>query len=662
MYAINSLADLTTESGQNQDCLNQHVADVSSDRFETAANSQAAATSICIVGAGFRGLGVLERIVAYSRKYAAARSIRVNLVDPSPRGPEQYDTGQPDYLLLNIVCGQVSMFPDEASVSDCAPTTGPSLYEWVRERGLLLDDDGFTVGRCGRPIEPDDFLPRRLLGEYLVWFRALLNDLAASYMDIVEHRAKATDLTESDGQLILELSDGTSIDADYLFLTVGQIHELARASPEPAPSHHVHASARRIARPYPLPDQLASIGSGETVAIAGLGLSAVDAILTLTIGRGGRVQTRDGVDCYIPSGHEPRILAFSRSGLPYRSRPTLGAPLTYDPVVFTRGTIDTLRDERGPKLDYDRDVLPLLFTELRVAYWRAQRGRDYGWDAAQELLDELRAAFVAGHLELYLNQLDAHDSAFDSQLAYFGALPSNDSGSDVLGDTTAYVSWFQRWLEDDLGQARLGVARSPLKASLEACREFRDVIRYAVDFGGLTDESTDQFFSLHAETINRIVVGPQKERTADVLALIRAGLLSVPLGPKPMVTWDDSRRQWKLSSSSLRAQHEVFADWMYLGVTSRLQSLTDDPSIVGAMARRGFLRRLRPDSSVVFAVDVDLSFHPISRAGLANERIWIMGLLCEGVTFYNGYVTSPCKFVRSQYDADRAVAQIFSSH
>ena len=649
------------ESSPSQTSFSQPETGVSNERHRTADCSRSD-ISVCIVGAGIRGLGLLERIVAYSQKYAAGRRVRVHLVDPCPGEPEQYDTAQPDYLLLNIVCGQVSMFPDVASISGCAPTTGPSMYEWVRERGLLIGDDGFTVGKYGRPIEADDFLPRRLLGEYLVWFRTLLKERAASRMDIIEHRACATDLAAADGRLIVDLSDGTSVGADYLFLTVGQVHEAAKTGPEAATAQNAHASARRISRAYPLPNQLESVGSEETVAIAGLGLSAVDAILTLTIGRGGSVQTKGGAAYYIPSGREPHIVAFSRSGLPYRSRPALGAPLTYDPIVFTRGSIDALRAERGPKLDYDRDILPLLLTEMRVAYWRAKYGRDYGWNAAQDLLDKLRDAFVAGRLELHLAELDTQDSTFDPRLAYFAAIPSNDSGSDVLRDTVAYESWFRNWLENDLEEAILGVARSPLKAALEACREFRDILRYAVDFGGLTDESSDRFFSLHAKTINRIVVGPQKERTADVLALMRAGILSVPLGPDPEVTWDDSRRLWKLSSSRFRVRHEVFADWVYMGVTRRLRSLTDEPSIIGAMARRGFLRRLRPDSSVVHAVDIDRSHHPISHEGLANERIWVMGLLCEGATFYNGYVTSPGKYVRSQDDADRAVAQIFSSH
>jgi hypothetical protein len=545
--------------------------------------------SICIVGAGFRGLGVLERIVAYSRKYGTA--VRVNLIGPSERGPEQYDIDQPDYLLLNIVAGQVSMFPDSASVRECAPLAGPSLYEWTRERGLLLSDDGMAVGRTGRPVKADDFLPRRLLGEYLMWFRSLLIEQAPDCLEILERRVNATDLKTVDGRLVVELSDGTSIDADYVFVAVGQIHEPVT---QPSATHDVQASQREIARPYPLPDQLQPVRPKETVAIAGLGLSAVDAILALTIGRGGRMDSRDGVDCYIPSGSEPQIIAFSRSGLPYRSRPVLGASLTYDPVVFTLSGIDALRAERGPKLDYDRDVLPLLFTELRVAYWRAKFGRDRGWTAAQNVVNEFHSAFKERRLESYLSHLETNDARFDPKVEYFGTLPSNATGWGVLKNAETYQSWLQRWLEDDLREARLGVGRSPLKAALEACREFRDVIRYAVDFGGLTDESADRFFSFHSETINRIVVGPQKERTAEMLALIRAGILRVPLGSNPSVTWDKDGRRWILSSSSLGLQHTVFADWLYLGVTNPLQDLTQDPYICRS---NGSTRLLTPISS-----------------------------------------------------------------
>lgn len=612
--------------------------------------------SICIVGASFRGLGVLERIFAYAKKNKNSKAIRLHLIEPSNEGPDQYNIRLPDYLLLNIVCGQTSIFPDKESVPGCPPTIGPSLYEWVCARKLRLSDDGFTVAYKGREIKYGDFLPRRLLGEYLLWFRELIKYEAASVFDIVEHKAKATNITIYTNNFTIELSNSETIDADYLFITVGHI-------PQPIQNRFENKSSTRfIDQPYPLPQQLESIKSEETIAISGLGLTAIDAILTLTIGRGGKLEVKDGIDKYIPSGREPKIIAFSRSGLPYRSRPSLGAPLKYDPILFNRSSIDELRNSVGLKLDFDRDILPLIFIEMRVAYHRAKYGKDFGWEKTQKLLNDFKDAVFKRNLEALLNKLDSHDSfVFDPKVYYLESFSEPNSKNPIrLANANAYESWIREWLEDDLKESRLGTPLSPLKAALEVCREFRDIIRYSVDFGGLTNASTERFFSFHSDALNRIGVGPQKEHTAIILALMRAGILNINLGPNPKLFWDISLGKWKLSSSLLNVQNNLFVDWVYHGSLNRTYQINEDDSIVGSMTRKGIMRRLFPESSVIYAVDIDQFFHPISQYGIANKRIWIMGLLCEGVTFYNGYVTSPDKFVRSQYDADCAVSTIFS--
>ncbi|UPT69032.1 MAG: FAD/NAD(P)-binding protein [Sphingobacteriales bacterium JAD_PAG50586_3] len=597
----------------------------------------------------------MERIVAHSRKYKISKSIKVHLVDRTSEAPDQYNIHQPDYLLLNIVCGQVSVFPDNASVHSCPPTKGPSLFEWVRERKLRLADDGFTVGKNGREIEYDDFLPRRILGEYLAWYRELIKSQTASSIEIIEHKAKAMDLRAINDRFVVDLNNGVSLDTDYLFLAVGHITD-------PNQLYHEDITAQYIGKPYPLPEQIEAVKPDETIAIAGLGLSAVDSILALTIGRGGKMQIYDGEVQYVPSGKEPKIIAFSHSGLPYRSRPALGAPLAYEPIAFTRNGVDALRKEQGTQLDYDRDILPLIFLEMRIAYRRAQYGIDFGWEKANILLENLRDAFNNGNLESELDKLDSVDSVvFDPKLAYFESPFMHDSFyPNALLNSEGYEQWFQRFLTKDLNEARVGTMHSSFKTALEACREFRDIIRYAVEFDGLTEESTERFFSIHAQTLNRIGVGPQKERTADILALIKSKILHVPLGPAPTILWDSSIGKWKLKSSMLEEKQEIYADWLYRGSISHFKNLVDDPTIVGAMARRGFLRQHYPESNVIKAVDIDRNYHPISSSGTANEHIWIMGLLCEGVTFYNGYVTSPRKFVRAHYDADNAVAKIFS--
>src|SRR5579859_3990114 len=108
-------------------------------------------TSVAIVGLGSRGLSVLERIITLAAKAGpAAGQIRVEIIDPSCTGAGVHAPDQPDYLLLNTTCGQVSMFPDARSVGDDLPEPGPSLYEWVTSRGLRMAPDGFTVGTQGR--------------------------------------------------------------------------------------------------------------------------------------------------------------------------------------------------------------------------------------------------------------------------------------------------------------------------------------------------------------------------------------------------------------------------------------------------------------------------------------------------------------------------------
>src|SRR3954451_7255597 len=122
-----------------------------------------ASRSVAVVGLGSRGLSVLERLLARAER--SGERLSIELIDPVGDGAGVHSKAQPDYLLLNTICSQVSMFPDEYSVGDTVRLTGPTLHEWVLARDLRMADDGFSVGPTGRRIEGWDFLPRRLLGE-----------------------------------------------------------------------------------------------------------------------------------------------------------------------------------------------------------------------------------------------------------------------------------------------------------------------------------------------------------------------------------------------------------------------------------------------------------------------------------------------------------------
>ncbi|NEA33605.1 FAD/NAD(P)-binding protein [Streptomyces sp. SID13031] len=599
--------------------------------------------TVAIVGMGVRGLSVLERIISQAALVDPLLRIDLHLVDGNPAQPRQYDSHQPDYLLLNHACAQVSMFPAAQSVTHAPAMSGPSLYDWVRERGLRVASDGFTVGNDGRQVRPTDNLPRRVFGDYLRWFLEHLRTNAPDNVRLIDHASDAVDLKQDGDTAILSLGNGDHVEADYLFVTVGQ-------RPQPAPRDRDRSSSRLIATAYPLPGQFASIQPSETVAVAGLGLTAADAIFALTVGRGGSFDQTVSPERYLPSGREPRIIVFSRSGLPYRARPTPSPCVSYDAVALTRTAIDRLRT-RTPRLDFDRDVLPLLLLELRVAYQRAKLLQEAGEQAAEAFLLSARGAAAEGVLDTFAEL--PGPAEFDAETVYRGTVATS---AEV--DGRAYQRSLESWLTADLADAMRGFEGSPVKAATEICREFRDIIRYAIEFGGLTDASLDRFYRHHREAINRLVIGPEKERSGNLLTLLRSGLVSMPVGPNPLVDWDDDTGTWTLSSTALSVPQTVSADWLYRGYTDRITSVEDDPAVVGAIARRGIARRFKPASTVVSSVEVDGCGHPIAENGESAARIWIFGLLCEGVTFYNGYLTSPERFERSQSDADRAVHEL----
>jgi hypothetical protein len=607
-------------------------------------------TAVAIIGLGSRGLSVLERIVTLAKKAGpAAGQVRVEIIDPSCAGAGVHDPGQPDYLLLNTTCSKVSMFPDSCTVGADVDEPGPSLFDWVTGRGLRMAADGFTVGDHGRPILPTDFLPRRILGEYLGWFLVQLRRRAPEHVRLTAHRAAAVDISSGPGAgLTVAVSDGSTVAVQYAFLTTGYTQNGGTAA-GPAGRHRI------IAEPYPLPAQVAGVAPGQSVAISGFGLSAMDMVSSLTVGRGGRFSQAGGQLRYRPSGREPAVLLYSRSGLPCRARPlVVEFRPPYEPLVLTRAGIDALRAARGGPLDFDADVLPLVLTEMRIAYRRCQ-ARCAGRAAEQALAAELARAAGPGDLAGVLDELDARLGRFDAHAALDG------SDGMLLDDSAAYQKWLADVVHVDLADGVLGFTRSPVKAALDILRDLRDTVRYVVDFGGLSGESLEEFNRQTIPQMNRAVVGPQYERHAELLALMAAGIAAAPFGPAPVVTWDERAGRWTIASSRLRVPYQQAADWLAAGQVSLPAVESSGSQLIGALYRKGWIRGHRPGSRYVHGVDVDVNQHPLSAHGQAERRIWVLGPLCEGATFYNNLVPSPNTHSRPVFDAHRCVTEMLAA-
>lgn len=600
-------------------------------------------TTVAIIGVGSRGLSILERITTLA---PPDRPVRVELIDPRCDGAGAHPTDQPDYLLLNTTCSQVTMFPDEHSVGEqVAP--GPTLYDWVTERDLRLAEDGYTVGRTGRPIRPTDFLPRRLLGEYLGWSFAEIRRRTPAHVQLRTHRAEAVDLTAGPDHRTVTLADGTVLPVQYVFLTTGHT-----ANQPPDPERPVPAGT--IDSPYPLPSRVERIRPGESVAIGGFGLSAMDMMSSLTVGRGGRFRYH-GQECrYLPSGREPVLLFYSRSGVPFRARPLVtqyGGP--YHPVVFRTETVDRLRADRGGRLDLHRDLLPLLLAEMRVAYRRCEAALA-GGDADGALERELAGVSGLAETTALLDRLDTERGRFDPAALFDG------SAGMLRDDATGYQKWLAEAVKSDLVEGVLGFRGSLVKAALDVLRALRDTIRYAVDFGGLTEPSRQEFFGRIVPLLNRAVVGPQFERHSELLALFAAGLAEAPFGPAPELTCQEPTGRWLVSSTQLATPYQREVDWVCAGTVDFPAVGGSASRLLDGLSRAGWIRPHGAADRPLPGIDVDRDQHPRDRHGHPDPRIWVLGPLCEGTTYYNNALPWTGSFSRPAYDAHRCVAAMLA--
>ncbi|MEU3830787.1 FAD/NAD(P)-binding protein [Streptomyces sp. NPDC029080] len=599
--------------------------------------------TVAIIGMGSRGLGLLERLVSHCLTRPAP--VTVHLVDPRPLGSGFHTPGQPDHLLLNTVCSQLTAFADERMVEGPAPLSGPSLAEWCQERDLRLADDGHTVrvGE-GRRIRANDFLPRRLLSEYLAWAAGEIVTAAPDCLTVVRHRCEAVDVRPgAAGTEVVELADGTRVDADAVFVTVGH-HSLYRpAAPATEP--------RLITRPYPLPEVLDDIAPGERVAVLGMGLTAMDVIASLTLGRGGRHEPHASGPRYVPSGREPRIVLANRSGLPSRSRPYLAPDrVRCAPLALTADAVARLRRRRPDgRLCFAEDVLPLIETEMELVYHRTLRARELGDAAAagREFADRVRQDGYATLL--------AECRARRGPSPLGGILSPAPAGRQ-WADHDEYTRWFTGEVAADLVEARAGLGVSPLKEALEVLRDHRDVLRTAVDAPGLDDASLARFFGEFSTTVNRLVIGPQLDRSAELLALVGAGVVRLGPGPRPKVVAPAGQGPWKLESTALLLPASAEVDHVVHAHIREPAPERVPGSLLAALAGAGRVRSLGSRGGPAHGLDVTREGRGIDRAGRTQPRLFFLGPHTEGSGYYNHYVPSPGVPSRALMDAELALS------
>src|ERR1700728_1144072 len=479
---------------------------------------------MAIVGLGSWGLCVMERTVR--RAWRVRTPVRVHVVEPSQLGGGVYAAEQPDFLVLTTACGQLSLYA--APDGDAHPPYAVGLHQWAVGCGYRWVGYECRIGAGGDPILPTDSLPRRLMCEYLAWFYDRLVAEAPPNLEIVRHYAAAVDISPAlRGREAVLLDNGVTLSVDHVVLTSGHTW------------NHEHGAdgGVRYLQAYPIESLDQSVPAGSSLAVAGMGLVSFDVLTALTIGRGGTFKDRcDRADRmrYVPSGREPTITLYSRSGAPYCAKSATDCDPygQYQPVVCTPEEFTALTNPGGSAVrrhvDFRAELLPLIFAEMQARYYihaALLAGDDV---ESTEVRAVLRQGWVNGHYEKAIDSLEPRYGCFDPASHLF-------AGSDRHYTSAAhYQGQAYDMIEDDLTEA-LRPGGSPVKAAQEVLRILRDQLRSVIEFGGLSLESYIDFQSRVRGRINRLEAGPPPLRSQQLLALLEAGAVHVPFGPNPEV-------------------------------------------------------------------------------------------------------------------------------
>lgn len=494
--------------------------------------------SVVVVGAGPRGAGLVERLLANAPELLRGAPLDLHLVEPHGFGSGRiWRHDQAPLLRANSQAEDMTMFTDDSCTIEGPVLTGPTFEEWARlpeqERGTIPE----ALRGEAQALHGMTFASRRLVHEYLAWFFwRTVRDLPDG-VRLHLHHDRAVDVTEDgEGQWVHLAGREDPLRADAVLLAQG--HLPTRPVGESAAT--ADAAARyglvHLSEEFTADADLERLRPGQDVLVRGAGLAFIDLAVLVMESRGGRFVPAENADGhalrYLPSGREPVLHVGSRRGVPYRSKITYR--LTGPPVPRLR-FLDAVAVEEllllDRALDFRGDVWPLLAKELAFAHYfelahshpQAVPG---GWDALHRSLArlpwgsrELDEA-VAAQVPDPQDRLDLEQ--FDRPLRGLAF----DSPDALQQHVIAHV-------EGDLARRRDPRHSSDLAVFNALLAVLEPLVRI-LGSGHLSTPSLLRDVPWFFGFFSYFASGPPPRRLEELLALARAGLVRF-LGPDVLI-------------------------------------------------------------------------------------------------------------------------------
>lgn len=526
-----------------------------------------------LIGAGPRGTSVLERLLAnWAATETEARSLHIDVVDPYPAGPGHvWQPEQSRLYLMNTQSFYPTLILEDEQLAP--PLAGGSFEQWRANQrsagaGLSAEERAELAA-----LASHDFPSRALYGRYL---RSTLEELLARVpagVEIAFHRSNAVAARPrpggpaeaadglpngpAGGGFDVELDDGGRLTVDSLVFSLGHLE--SRLNPEQRSFREAAGELGLLYFPPAAPADVdwALVPDKETVLVRGMGLNFFDVMGQLTEARGGQfVAAGDGLPGklkYLPSGREPKIIAASRRGTPYRTKAGLDGyyPKSVRLRYLTEGAIERFA-AAGIQPGFDHDLWPLLHRDALWAYYSTLVvAEPVAVPEATEFLAALEDllqphAHATGRWENHVAELVATHVAASRRLDLLGlAAPLAGHSFASRKELDAAVV---DYLDDDARRSALGEA-DPVKMAIGALHTGRAILKSAVADGGITDESwVGELRGWFESFVEGLASGPPALRAEQLAALARAGVVSF-VGPDPRFNVDRGRGVFRAVSA-----------------------------------------------------------------------------------------------------------------
>ncbi|MGI9148885.1 MAG: FAD/NAD(P)-binding protein [Chloroflexota bacterium] len=480
---------------------------------------------VTILGAGPRGLGILDRLGSALKHQPLNRRVEIHVVDPyEPGSGRVWRPDQPRLMLTNSKAGEITLFSDETVRNAGVPRSGPAVHQWAALHASGLEAE---LAAEAAAVGPETFVSRRLLGAYLRWCFASAVAALPPTASVIFHRTSGTQIRTTRSADEVVLADGCRIRSDIVVLALGN-----RDGAPPIAGDDSRNSALRLEPQYTADINLDVLPAGENVQVEGLGLAFIDLMTLVTEGRGGRFeQIQGGRLAYHPSGAEPILNATSPRGVPYLPKPA--AARTADPkepLIATRAawigvlTAIASHQDRATRLQAAHAAWGLLHAEMAAGWYGELLGDPlHAADMLRGLSgtpawDDKRTAAIVAHREL------APFRAPSRQPAGPGNQPINIWARN-------YLLWALDLVGGQLGHAHAGAYRGLVHAGTAMGEVFLDGL---VEF----TPAMGPFLGAMASYIRYVTSGPPLVRMEQLLALVEAGFVRL-LGPSSHLA-DDS--------------------------------------------------------------------------------------------------------------------------